>query len=193
MGEAHALGPDWHPGTIPHNVVADPTAYVGTSYSFVRFRSVEPVGLRIGRAATLGDLTILDVGPRGRVVIGDYALVNGALILCDSEVTIGDYALIGWDVVLMDTYRVPSDAALRRRALERFPRESPRRLAAEVPSHPIRIGRNVWIGFEACVLPGVNIGEGAVVGARSVVTEDVPPGAVVAGNPARVVRYQRPA
>jgi acetyltransferase-like isoleucine patch superfamily enzyme len=39
----------------------------------------------------------------------------------------------------------------------------------------------------------VHIGEGAVVGARSVVTEDVPPGAVVAGNPARVVRYQPPA
>ena len=165
---------DWHPGTIPANVLRDATAYVGTSYSFVRFRSEEPVGLRIGRAATLGDLTILDVGPRGRVVIGDYAVVNGPLILCDSEVTIGDYALIGWDVVLMDTYRV---------------RESPRRLAADVPSHPIRIARNVWIGFGACVLPGVRIGEGAVVGARSVVTEDVPPGAVVAGNPARVVRY----
>jgi acetyltransferase-like isoleucine patch superfamily enzyme len=193
MGEAHKLGPDWHPGTIPDNVVSDPTAYVGTSYSFVRFRSEEPVGLRIGRAATLGDLTVLDVGPRGRVVIGDYALVNGALILCDSEVTIGDYALIGWDVVLMDTYRVPFDVALRRRALERLACERPRRLAADVPTHPIRIARNVWIGFEACVLPGVRIGEGAVVGARSVVTEDVPPGAVVAGNPARVVRYQPPA
>ncbi len=125
MGAAHGLAPDWHPGTIPDNVVSDPTAYVGTSYSFVRFRSEEPVGLRIGRAATLGDLTILDVGPRGRVVIGDYALVNGALILCDSEVTIGDYALIGWDVVLMDTYRVPFDVARRRRALERLTRESP--------------------------------------------------------------------
>ena len=82
---------------------------------------------------------------------------------------------------------------LRRRALERVTRESPRRRAADVPTHPIRIARNVWIGFEACVLPGVRIGEGAVVGARSVVTEDVPPGAVVAGNPARVVRYQPPA
>ena len=193
MGAAHGLAPDWHPGTIPDNVVSDPTAYVGTSYSFVRFRSEELVGLRIGRAATLGDLTILDVGPRGRVVIGDYALVNGALILCDSEVTIGDYALIGWDVVLMDTYRVPFDVARRRRALERLARESPRRLAADVPTRPIRIARNVWIGFGACVLSGVRIGEGAVVGARSVVTEDVPPGAVVAGNPARVVRYQAPA
>ena len=93
----------------------------------------------------------------------------------------------------MDTYRVPFDVARRRRALERLRRESPGRLAADVPTRPIRIARNVWIGFGACVLPGVRIGEGAVVGARSVVTGDVPPGAVVAGNPARVVRYQAPA
>src|SRR5207247_5379235 len=137
----------------------------------------------IGRAASLGDLTILDVGPRGRVVIGDYALVNGAMIICDSEVTIGDYALIGWDVVLMDTYRVPFDVALRRRALEHLARESPRRLAADVPSHPIRIARNVWIGFEACVLPGVRIGAGAVVGPGSGLTEDHPPASRPPGPP----------
>src|SRR5439155_329406 len=154
MDEARRLRPDWHPGTIPENVVSDPSAYLGTSYSFVRFRSEEPVGLRIGRAASLCDLTILDVGPRGRVVIGDYALVNGAMIICDSEVTIGDYTLIGWDVVLMDTYRVPFDVTLRRRALEHAALERPRRLAADVPSHPIRIARNVWIGFEAWRPPG---------------------------------------
>jgi acetyltransferase-like isoleucine patch superfamily enzyme len=53
---------------------------------------------------------------------------------------------------------------------------------------PIRIGRNVWIGFDCCVLPGVTIGDGSIVGARSVVCEDVPPYTVVAGNPARVIR-----
>lgn len=58
---------------------------------------------------------------------------------------------------------------------------------------PIRIGRNVWIGFDVCVLPGVNIGDGAVVGARSVITDDVPPFTVVAGNPARLIRQlERP-
>jgi acetyltransferase-like isoleucine patch superfamily enzyme len=52
----------------------------------------------------------------------------------------------------------------------------------------VRIGRAAWIGFDACVLPGVTIGEGAVVGARSVVTADVEPFTIVAGNPARLVR-----
>jgi acetyltransferase-like isoleucine patch superfamily enzyme len=56
------------------------------------------------------------------------------------------------------------------------------------PAKPISIGRNVWIGFDCVVLPGVTIGDGSIVGARSVVTEDVPPLTTVAGNPARVIR-----
>ncbi|PWR02016.1 chloramphenicol acetyltransferase [Meridianimarinicoccus roseus] len=52
------------------------------------------------------------------------------------------------------------------------------------------IGADVWIGMEAAVMPGVRIGPGAIVAARAVVTQDVPPYAVVAGNPARVVRQR---
>jgi maltose O-acetyltransferase len=51
---------------------------------------------------------------------------------------------------------------------------------------PIRIGRNVWIGGGAILLPGVTVGDDAVIGAGSVVTRDVPAGATVIGNPARV-------
>ena len=52
------------------------------------------------------------------------------------------------------------------------------------------IGNDVWIGTEAIILSGVNIGDGAVIGARAVVTKDVPPYAIVVGNPARVVQYR---
>jgi acetyltransferase-like isoleucine patch superfamily enzyme len=55
---------------------------------------------------------------------------------------------------------------------------------------PIIIGNDVWIGRRAMILSGVRIGHGAVVGAGSVVTKDVPPYAIVAGNPARIVRYR---
>ncbi len=57
---------------------------------------------------------------------------------------------------------------------------------------PIVIGRCVWIATGATVLPGVHIGDGAVVGAMAVVSKDVPPRAVVVGNPAQVVRTDRP-
>lgn len=55
---------------------------------------------------------------------------------------------------------------------------------------PIEVGHDVWIGTEALVLPGVTIGHGAVIGARAVVARDVPPYAVMAGNPAGVVRMR---
>jgi acetyltransferase-like isoleucine patch superfamily enzyme len=53
------------------------------------------------------------------------------------------------------------------------------------------IGRNAWIGMGSVILPGVRIGEGCVVGAGSVVTRDVEPFSVAAGNPARVLRSRR--
>jgi virginiamycin A acetyltransferase len=55
----------------------------------------------------------------------------------------------------------------------------------------VRIGSNVYIGFDVMVMPGVTIGDGAVVGSRSVVWDDVEPYAMVVGNPARVVKRLR--
>lgn len=52
------------------------------------------------------------------------------------------------------------------------------------------IGDDVWIGFEATIMPGVTVGSGAIIASRSVVTQDVPPYSVVGGNPARVLRYR---
>jgi acetyltransferase-like isoleucine patch superfamily enzyme len=183
---------DWYAGTIPANSRIDETAYVETTFSFRCYRSEAAMGVAAGRGASIYLGTMFDVGPNGRVRVGEYALVHGARIICDSAIEIGDYALISWNVVLMDTYRVPFDIAGRRRSLERSSRDRHRRLDGQVVARPVCIGRNVWIGFDACVLPGVRIGEGAVIGARSVVRDDVPAYSVVAGNPARVVRRLEP-
>lgn len=192
MSKGRTLSWDWFPGTIPDNALVDDTAYIETTFSFQFFRSQVPAGVSYGRGASTYLGTMFDVGPLGRVTLGDYALVHGARIICDAEVSIGNHALISWNVVLMDTYRVPLDARARRQELELVPARQQRLASADVPARPIRIGNNVWIGFDACVLPGVTIGEGSVVGAKSVVTECVPPFTVVAGNPARVIRQLDP-
>ena len=193
MKQQRKLPWDWFPGSIPGNVVIDETAYVETTFSFQFFRSQLARGVEVGRGASTYLGTMFDVGPRGRVALGQYALVHGARIICDAEITIGDYALISWNVVLMDTYRVPFDSRTRKKELEQVPLRTLRMASAEVRARPIHIQRNVWIGFDACVLPGVTIGEGSVIGARSVVAEDVPPFTVVAGNPARLIRRLVPA
>jgi acetyltransferase-like isoleucine patch superfamily enzyme len=188
MEPGRALPWDWYPGAIPHNAVIADTAYIETTFSFYLYRSEAPVGIRIGHGASAYLGTMFDVGPEGRVCLGEYALVHGARIICDCEVAIGDYCLISWNVVLMDTYRVPIDPAVRRRELSLVPFRAPRHLYGPTAAKRICIGRNVWIGFDSCILPGVTVGEGAVVGARSVVFDDVEPLTIVAGNPARVIR-----
>lgn len=60
------------------------------------------------------------------------------------------------------------------------------------PDQTVKIGNDVWIGDQAMIAPGVTIGDGAVVGARALVTKDVPPYAVVVGSPARVLRMRFP-
>lgn len=191
MSTPRTLSWDWYPGTIPDNVFIDDTAYVETTFSFQFFRSQRDRAIEYGRGASTYLGTMFDVGPQGRVKLGDYALVHGARIICDAEVSIGDYALISWNVVLMDTYRVPMNRAERRKEMELVPSREKRLACAAVEAKPIRIERNVWIGFESCVLPGVTIGEGSVIGARSVVTESVPPFTIAAGNPARHIREIR--
>ncbi len=183
-----ALPWDWYPGTIPPNAWVDQTAYIETTYSFLLHRSELAEGVQIGRGSTAYMGTMFDVGPRGQVIIGQYALIHGAWFICDARIEIGDYGLISWNVVFMDSYGAAFDPAERRRQLQRLPACEHRWMPRSAPAQPIRVGRNVWIGFGACVLPGVTIGDGSIVGARSVVAQDVPPFTVVAGNPARIIR-----
>jgi len=106
--------------------------------------------------------------------IGARVFANCGLVALDvAPITIGDDVQIGPNVQLL-TPTHPLDPDLRRAKWE----------AAE----PIVIDSNAWLGGGAIVLPGVAVGENAVVGAGAVVTRDVPANAVVAGNPARVIR-----
>jgi acetyltransferase-like isoleucine patch superfamily enzyme len=179
---------DWHPGTIPDNTRIDEGAVVETALCFEGFRSTRPVGLEVGEGSALYTGTMLDVGLLGSVRIGTCCMLNNMLIICDDSVHIGDYALISWNVVIMDSYRTAFDILSRRRALRNAATRPDRRLGEPSRARPVTLGRNVWVGFESCILPGVTIGDGSIVGARSVVAEDVPPMSIVAGNPARVVR-----
>jgi maltose O-acetyltransferase len=94
----------------------------------------------------------------------------GCVILDVVEVSIGDLTQIGPAVQIL-TADHPRDPEIRRKGLE-FGR-------------PVRIGRNVWIGGGAILLPGITVGDDSIIGSGSVVTRDVAPGATVVGNPAR--------
>jgi hypothetical protein len=179
---------DWFDGQIPECVDVDDEAYVESAYSFRECRAVRPHAITIARGAHMYSATILDVGEQGSVSIGVCSMLNGARVICSERVEIGAFATISWNVMFIDSYRVPFAPDARRELIKRLGSALYTTAPAGVASAPIRLHDNVWIGFDVCVLPGVTIGEGAVVGARSVVTTDVAPYMVVAGNPARPIR-----
>jgi maltose O-acetyltransferase len=106
--------------------------------------------------------------------IGDHVYMNFACTILDNGgVRIGDHVMFGPNVQIYTAAHLLQ--------------AEPRNEGLEV-AKPITIEDNVWIGGSTIVLPGVTIGRNAVVGAGAVVTRDVPTDAVVAGNPARVIR-----
>ncbi|WP_426810220.1 sugar O-acetyltransferase [Pseudomonas sp. WOUb67] len=106
------------------------------------------------------------------ISVGRNTFMNFNCVILDVvKVRIGDDCQIGPNVQIY-TADHPLDPDVRRSGLE--------------SGRPVTIGNNVWIGGAAIILPGVTIGDNAVVGAGSVVTRDVPAGATVVGNPARV-------
>ena len=113
-----------------------------------------------------------------QIIIGTGVYANvGCVVLDCARVEIGDRTLLGPAVHLYAATH-PVDPSIRR---------SGRELAA-----PITIGTDVWLGGGVVVCPGVTIGAGSAIGAGSVVTRDIPPGVVAAGNPCRVLRALDP-
>lgn len=126
---------------------------------------------------------------KGKITIGNYNWfsLRSQLISC-TGISIGSYCLFARDVYISDTNEHPVDPDIRRKDLIQFLEggKAPDRYLAD--SSPVVIGNDVWVGERAIILKGVQVGNGAIISAGAVVVKDVPAYAIVAGNPARVVK-----
>jgi acetyltransferase-like isoleucine patch superfamily enzyme len=137
----------------------------------------------LGEKVRLSGKSSISFGPPifglPELVIGDNTFIGHACgFNAGRSIRIGRSCLLATGVLIYDADGHPLDAK-RRRAGESTP---PDAIASVV------IGDDVWVGNGALILKGVTIGDGAVIAARSVVTKDVPPDTIVAGNPARVIK-----
>ncbi len=138
--------------------------------SEVRELLAQLIGRPVDESVTLFPPFYADFGKN--ITLGKRIFINSGCKFQDQGgVVIGDDCLIGHNTVMAT---LNHDLAPSRRA--------------DMHPAPIVLGRNVWIGSNVTVLPGVRIGDNAVVAAASVVTKDVPANTVVVGSPARVVR-----
>jgi acetyltransferase-like isoleucine patch superfamily enzyme len=133
--------------------------------------------LRIGRWAWIGDGTKIRVH-EGEVSIGAKTVMGQeCTISAYQRVEIGRECIVADRVMLIDFDHGVVEV------------ERPIRLQG-IYKRDVRVAHNVWIGYGACILRGVTVGENSIVGTSTVVTRDVPANAVVAGSPARVIRMR---
>ena len=119
------------------------------------------------------------------ISIGKRVFITGSII-ASQNIEIGDDVLISWGTTIVD--HNSHSISFSHREKDAVDWMAGKKDWTHVKIAPVKISNKVWIGFNSIILKGVTIGEGAVIGAGSVVTKDVPAWTIVAGNPARVIR-----
>ncbi len=122
--------------------------------------------------------------------IGDRTFVGNSTIVIARRIEIGDDVLIAWGCTIVDHDSHAVRFSDRKDDASNW--YHGRKDWSRIDIKPVTIGDKAWIGLNAIILKGVTIGAGSVVAAGSVVTHDVPPHVLVAGNPARIVRELSP-
>jgi len=143
---------------------------------YLRQRYWAAMGVEAGSDVRFSD-HVKVVGPANLRIGRGTKIVNRVILDARGGLTIGEVTQIGFEsVVLTSTHRFED---LDRPILEQG-----------MESEAVQIGSDVWIGARVIILPGVTIGDHAIVGVGSIVTRDIPERAIVAGNPADLIRYR---
>lgn len=138
---------------------------------FGRFELQKNSKLVTGSRCVMHSGAVLVVFSEGEIILGNnISFNNNCEVYCSESIVIGDDTIISNNCVIRDS-------------------DLHKMISSEKPNNKsIKIGKHVWVGTNSIILKGVTIGDGAVVAAGSVVVNDVPPGSLVAGNPAKVIK-----
>jgi galactoside O-acetyltransferase len=158
----------------------------------------DDVALRIGDRCLLHNGFVFE-SAAGKTTVGNGVFINyGTAVISRSSIEIGNDVMIAWNCMIYDhdSHSVSYLDRIKDQKQHLIDFPSGNMVAnknwSSVATAPIKVCDYAWLGFDVAVLKGVTIGEGAIVGARAVVTKDVPPWTIAAGNPARVVKEIRP-
>ena len=189
--ELKAITGAWDYSTLPANVRMGQGCFLERRDSFKRYRSRREVGLRLGDRVTVHTWTEFNMEPEGVLEVGDDSTLVGAVFMCAESIRIGKRVIVSYNVTIADSDFHPRDPEQRKLdAIANSP-EGDRSKRPPVVTRPVVIEDDAWIGIGAIILKGVRIGRRARIGAGAVVAKDVPDGAVMTGNPARLVEEGR--
>lgn len=176
---------DWFGGRLPENIEVGPGVRIDSASGFKKFKSRLPIGLRIGAGTVLCG-TKFSTAPGAVIEIGSRCYLAEAALMAEARITLGDRVILAAAVTVADSDFHPLDPALRALDVEALAPDGHGR-RPPIEARPVVIEDDAWVGYAATILKGVRVGRGAIVGAGSVVTRDVPAGMLAVGNPARVV------
>ncbi len=156
-----------------------------TKLAFWRINGGKECALKVGDHSTVRAFLTFEK-PQSEITIGKQTYIGKSHLSVSMQIFIGNNVLISWGVTIVD--HNSHSISYSQRAQDIFDWKNGGKNWSNVACKPVHIGDKVWIGFNSIILKGVTIGEGAIVGAGSVVTRDVPAWTIVAGNPAKTIR-----
>jgi acetyltransferase-like isoleucine patch superfamily enzyme len=158
---------------------------INTKVSFRKVFIKKHCQLDIGENSII-DASVLFDKDNAKVTVGDRTFIGSSTIICAENITIGSDVMVSWGCTIIDHDSHSVDFSKRSKDVQKWIHGS--KDWTNVKIAPVKISDKAWLGFNVIVLKGITIGEGAVIGAGSVVTKDVPPYTINVGNPARVIR-----
>jgi len=165
----------------------------GFNISFYNLAN-DKIYLKIGDDSILA-CNIIFESKGGEIIIGDRSFIGASSLICREKIEVQNNVFIAWGCWIYDHDSHSIDFRERQNDIHQqlIDLRSGKNFIENknwdvVNSKPIVIQSNAWIGMNCIILKGVTIGEGAIVGAGSVVTKDVLPWTIVAGNPAKLIR-----
>jgi acetyltransferase-like isoleucine patch superfamily enzyme len=173
---------------------------IGNSHLFENFRLTLIKPLADKTFVKIGNDTILDCkvifeSETGQVIIGDKCYIGTSSIICRTKIEFGSNIMVAMGSVFYDHDSHSLNYLERQKDIEQQLKDHrdgnffiENKSWTDVSSQPIKIEDNAWIGINCIILKGVTIGEGAIIGAGSVVTRNVPAWTIAAGNPAKVIK-----
>ena len=159
----------------------------------VRNPQENKIYLTIGEDSVVSGNFVFEV-KTGKITIGNRTFIGGGTFICIDEIQIGDDVMFSWGCTVADNNSHSHIWAERKNDVLDWKKGIDENKLGfykdweNVKYAKIIIKNKAWIGFNSIILKGITIGEGAIIGAGSVVTRDVPDWTIVAGNPAKIIR-----
>jgi acetyltransferase-like isoleucine patch superfamily enzyme len=188
MSEYQRLETNRQRKTFSHNSIFDSSIITGKLTRIINNSGIKERIILESHSIILGEIQTMQHG--GFIKVGQYVFIGEhTRIWSSSSITIGNRVLISHNVNIHDNNSHALDKTLRHEEFKYVYETHKPYPHLNLPEKSIVIGDDVWIGFNATILKGVTIGNGAVIGANSIVTKDVPANAVVVGADQKIIKY----